>query len=425
MGKVPLVSLPLEQLEMRVLILNYEYPPLGGGAGVATAALANGLASRGVNVDVVTSGCSGGKSALPGSAELEEQGRLRIYRVPSRRVGVHEAGMLGAASYLLHAFPLVRRLVRTMEYDAVHVFFSLPTGALLPFAAPRRTPVVLSLRGSDVPGYDPYNRSMQQMHRLLAPLTRWIWRRASRVVAVCDSLGQLAQRTLPTLGYTVIPNGVDLELFHPAPGAGARQTGGNGPIRCLAVARLVERKGLGELIRAFALLPRGHFALEIVGDGPDREKLGRLAASLGVASEIRFTGSLDRKAVAERYRAADLFTLPSSAEAFGNVFAEALASGLPVVGSTVGGIPELVEHGVNGLLIDPGQPLALARAIQYLAQDPELRQLMSVRNRAKAEADLEWSQATTRYLAVYEALGHRMHAPAVLRTARATAVSTV
>jgi len=144
-----------------------------------------------------------------------------------------------------------------------------------------------------------------------------------------------------------------------------------------------------------------------------------------VGSAIRFTGLLDRKAVAERYRAADLFTLPSSAEAFGNVFAEALASGLPVVGSTVGGIPELVEHGVNGLLIDPGQPLALARAIQYLAQDPELRQLMSVRNRAKAEAGLEWSQATTRYLAVYEALGHRMPAPAVLRTARATAVSTV
>ena len=98
---------------MRVLILNYEYPPLGGGAGVATAALASGLVKRGVTVDVVTSGCSGGRSALPGSAELEEQGRLRIYRVPSRRIGVHEAGMLGAASYLLHAFPLVLRLVRT------------------------------------------------------------------------------------------------------------------------------------------------------------------------------------------------------------------------------------------------------------------------------------------------------------------------
>jgi len=408
---------------MRVLVLNYEYPPLGGGAGVATAALANQLAGRGVTVDVVTSGLPGGKSTLLGSPQLEELGRLRIYRVPSFRTGVHEAGMLGAASYLLHAFPLVRRLVRATQYDAVHVFFSLPTGALLPLVRPRGTQVVLSLRGSDVPGYDPYNRLMQRMHRLLTPLTRWIWRRADRVVAVCDSLGQLTQQTVPGLGYTVIPNGVDLTLFHPAQRAG--QVRGSGPIRCLAVARLVERKGLGELIRAFALLPRGEFALEIVGDGPDRMVLGELAENLGVAAEIRFAGSLDRDAVAERYRAADLFTLPSSAEAFGNVFAEALASGLPIVGSTVGGIPELVEHGVNGLLIDPGQPLALARAVQYLAQDPELRRMMSVRNRAKAEAVLEWSQATNRYLALYDSLAHRVRAPLPLPQRRATSMSTV
>ncbi len=410
---------------MRILILNYEYPPLGGGAGVATAALAHDLADRGVAVDVVTASANDRAERRSTSRDphLQELGGLRLFRVRSSRIGVHQAGMLGAASYLVNALPVVRRLLRTHRYDAVHVFFSLPTGALLPLAGIGDVPVIVSLRGSDVPGYDPYHVSVQRMHQLLAPLTRWIWRRASRVVAVCDSLGQLTQRTLPGLGYTVIPNGVDLELFYPAAGAGRAR--GNGPIRCLAVARLVERKGLGDLIRAFALLPRGHFALEVVGDGPDRERLGHLAASLGIASEIRFTGSLDRDAVAERYRAADLFTLPSSAEAFGNVFAEALASGLPVVGSTVGGIPELVEHGVNGLLVDPGQPLALAQAIQYLAHDSELRQLMSIRNRAKAEAELEWSQATTRYLAVYEGLRHRVPAPAVLATSRAAVVSTV
>jgi glycosyltransferase involved in cell wall biosynthesis len=81
----------------------------------------------------------------------------------------------------------------------------------------------------------------------------------------------------------------------------------------------------------------------------------------------------------------------------------------------VGGIPDLVEHGVNGLLIEPGQPIALARAIQYLAQDPELRQLMSRRNRTRAEATLQWSQVTARYLALYEAAMHR--APASLRLA--------
>ena len=252
------------------------------------------------------------------------------------------------------------------------------------------------------------------MHRLLAPLTRWIWRRADQVVPVCESLGRLAKLTCPGLAYSVLPNGVDLDLFHPA--VPSPRVPGTRPTRCLAVARLVERKGLGELIRAFALLPRGQFELEIVGEGPDRELLRGLTKRLGVAGEIKFSGSLSRAALAERYRAADLFTLPSAAEAFGNVFAEALASGLPIVGSTTGGIPELVEHGVNGLLIDPGQPLALARAIQYLAQDPELLQMMRTRNRAKAEAMLQWSQITGRYHALYEGLRHR--APALARLSR-------
>jgi glycosyltransferase involved in cell wall biosynthesis len=158
-----------------------------------------------------------------------------------------------------------------------------------------------------------------------------------------------------------------------------------------------------------------------VGEGPDAAVLRDLAERLNVAREIRFTGSLDRKAVAERYRAADMFTLPSSAEAFGNVFAEALASGLPIVGSTVGGIPELVEHGVNGLLVDPGQPQLLAQAIRYLGADLELRSEMRIRNRAKAEARLKWSQVTSRYLAIYESVSGRVPQPSLVSRSAVTA----
>ncbi|HET6837372.1 MAG TPA: glycosyltransferase, partial [Gemmatimonadales bacterium] len=270
----------------------------------------------------------------------------------------------------------------------------------------------VSLRGSDVPRYDRYNRSLQQFHRLLLPLTRWIWRRADRVVAVCESLGRLAQETSPMLRYSVVPNGVDLKLFHPTDGTRPKAKGRK--LRCLAVARLVERKGLGQLLCAFALLERGRFELEIVGEGPDEQLLRTLATRLGLSAEVHFTGALDRAGVAQRYREADLFTLPSSAEAFGNVFAEALASGLPIIGSTVGGIPELVEHGVNGLLINPGNPAALAQAISYLAEDPELRQKMALRNRAKAEATLEWSQVTKRYLSIYEALMRPLPVPSLV-----------
>lgn len=384
---------------MRILLLNYEYPPLGGGAGLATAALAEGLAEQGVAVDVVTAGLD----SVTGSEEACA-GRLRVHRVRSRRTGIHEAGMLDAASYLRAAFPLVRRLLRTHRYDAAHFFFSLPTGALLPFLDLRGTPVVVSLRGSDVPGYDPHNRGMQLAHRLLKPFTRWIWRRADRVVAVCESLGGLTLQTSPGLRYSVVPNGVDLARFCPP---GTERSNGRRTIRCLAVARLIERKGLGDLIRAFARLERGRFELEIVGGGPDEAVLRGLVSSYGLDQEVRFRGVLDRSAVAQRYREADLFTLPSSAEAFGNVFAEALASGLPIVASNVGGIPELVEHGSNGLLVTPGDVEGLAGAIRYLAGDPTLRHEMADRNRAKAEATLEWAHVTKRYLSIYQAIQHR------------------
>ena len=396
---------------MRILLLNYEYPPLGGGAAVATAALAQGLAERGVQVDVVTAGTgTAADRCTPESGhESFEHPGLTLFRVKSTRTGVHQAGMGDAASYLVAALPLIRRLMRTHTYDTIHVFFSLPTGALLPLLNLRGTPVVVSLRGSDVPGYDPHNRTLQVAHSLLAPLTRWIWRRADKVVAVCESLGRLALQTCPDLRYNVVPNGVDLSLFHPR-----TEPRRPGPIRCLAVARLIERKGLGDLIRAMALLERGRFQLEIVGGGSDEMVLRNLAAEHGLAKEVHFVGPLPRAEVARRYRAADMFTLPSSAEAFGNVFAEALASGLPIVGSSIGGIPDLVEHGTNGLLVQAGNIEALAGAIRYLADDPEMRQEMAQRNRVKAEANLEWSQVTRRYLATYEAIQSRRPAAALV-----------
>ena len=396
---------------MRVLLLNYEYPPLGGGAGVATQALARGLASRGVIVDVITSGerdeC---RSEVLWDGHGEE-GLLTVYRVKANRVGVHEAGMGGAASYLQHALPLARARMRDEQFDLVHIFFSLPTGAMLPFLGLSDTPVIVSLRGSDVPGYDPHQKNVERAHRALLPLTRWIWGRATRVVAVCESLGRLALRTDPDLRYSVIPNGVDLTRFRPSTRGRSRR---EGKVRCLAVARLVERKGVGDLIQAIASLERGRVELEILGTGPDERKLKDLAFRLGVSREVIFGGSVSRSEIAGRYRDADIFTLAPREEAFGNVFAEAMASGLPIVGSTVGGIPELIEHGKNGYLVPPREPRALAAAIRLFADNPDLRTTIGRRNREHAEANLSWARMTTRYLSTYNGVLRRAPARAAL-----------
>ncbi|HEX5387857.1 MAG TPA: glycosyltransferase [Gemmatimonadales bacterium] len=382
-----------------VLVLNYEYPPVGGGAGVATAALAAALAGRGIRVDVVTAH-PGDRSIPPVVAE----GRgLTVHRVRSRRTAVHEATMLDAASYLAAALPCVRRLRRGVTYDVAHFFFSLPTGMLLPLFRGGEATIV-SLRGSDVPGYDPSNRGLQRAHRLLRPVTRAIWRRADRVVAVCESLGRLALRTDPWLRYTVIPNGVDIDCFRPAAAAAAAAGACAGsPIRCIAVARLVERKGLDDLLLAVARLEHGRYRLEIVGSGPAEPALRDLAGRLGLGDMVRFTGAVGRAAVGERLRDADLFTLPSREEAFGNVFAEAMAAGLPVVGTAVGGIPEVVHEGEHGFLVPPRDPGALAAAIRRLGEQPALRAAISTRNRARAVSHFSWAAVAEKYLAVYAA----------------------
>jgi glycosyltransferase involved in cell wall biosynthesis len=393
----------LVEAPLRILLLNYEYPPLGGGAGYASAALVERLIDQGIAVDVVTAS-TGGERAV--RVEKPRPG-LSMYWVRTRRKGIHQVGLEGAGGYLLHAVPVVRRLARAQRYDAAHFFFSLPTGALLPFVDLGSTPVVVSLRGSDVPGYDPNKPTLQRAHRALRPLTRWIWRRADQVVTVCAALGDLVRETDAGLDFEVIRNGVDLDLFN-APSIPRPHP--LEPVRCLAVARLIQRKGIQPLLQAWTLLDRGRFRLEIAGDGPLSGYYRRMTEELGIADDVDFLGPLAQDALAERYRAADLFTLVPFDEAFGNVYAEALAAGLPIVGSAVGGIPELVDDGENGLLVPPGDPAATAGAIRRLADDPALRRQMSAANRARAEATLSWDHMAEQYVALYRRLAARIPA---------------
>jgi glycogen synthase len=394
---------------LRVLFLNYEYAPLGGGAGIATRALAHCLVDTGVQVDVLTSGWRRAATGTPSTKiDLERRSggngedRLQVLRVPTSRHGLHDVGIAGAFHYVRAARRPLRRLLESRRYDAAHIFFGLPTGLLLSRVRAAGVPVVLSLRGSDVPGYDTTKPVLQALHVLLRPLTRRIWRRADRVVALSHGLAELARQTSPTLQFEVIRNGVDPDLFHPP--AVIRTPG---PVRFLSVARLIQRKNLSVLLDAWSRLERRRYRLEIVGSGPQSAALRERVTELGLDDEVTFAGAMDHAALAHRYRAADVFALTPTSESFGNVFAEAMASGLPVVGSRVGGIPEYVTHLQNGLLVAPENPAELAAALATLGEDSALRHRMAEANRRKALDELRWSVAASRYLEIYESLTAR------------------
>ena len=169
-------------------------------------------------------------------------------------------------------------------------------------------------------------------------------------------------------------------------------------LRIVTVGRLVPVKGHAKLIEAAAELRARGVPVEVtlVGGGPRRDALERLAAQLGVADSVTFTGSLGHDDVLRHYAEADLFCLPSFGEGLPVVLMEAMAMELPVVASRIMGIPELVEDGEAGLLVTPGRSDFLADAIAELARDPERRRRMGQAGRRKVLADFDLDASARR-----------------------------
>lgn len=363
---------------------------MGGGAGNATRHTALELGRRGHKVDVLT-------ARLPEQSDVEIHDNLTVYRVYTRRKSIHQAGLLGAVTYLLSAVPKLRQLARANDYDIFHFYFGLPTGLLALYVHwVLKKPYVIALRGSDVPGYDNTQRYLRPLHRLLRPLSRFIWSRAAAVTAISDHLRALAHGTMSDIDISVIRNAVDTEMF-PRTTRSRRP----GPLRLVCVCRLIRRKGLEHLVHAVGDLRDLGAELEIVGSGQQYEYLASLIDRLGLADRITLTGYVPRERLADHYNAADIFVLPSISESFGQVLLEAMSTGLPVIASRVGGIPEFVEHGVGGLLIEPGSREAIVGAVRQLAAEPELRRAMGARNYRQARDEHHWSSVARQYEELY------------------------
>lgn len=373
---------------LRLLIVNYEFPPVGGGAGRASFNIARELADRGHQVHVLT-------SRYGNEPSHEMIAGVSVYRVRSWRKGILNCGLRGAVSFLFFAFFRLRRLLAEQEYDLVHYFFSLPSGLLSLYSHGFKSiPYIVSLRGSDVPDYDKSNWKLKFFHFLLRPANVWICSHSSRVVALSSEHRRLAMQFSPGVPIDVIANGIDATRFHSAPHPKSTSA-----IKLICVSRLIDRKGISYLLRALATLPDCH--LTLAGDGPKEPALRQLAKHLGLGHRVRFRGYVPNEELCREYQKADLFVLPTLAEAQGNVILEAMSCGLPVVATAVGGIPEMIEDGVNGYLVPPGDVPKLATAIAKLARDPEQRLAVREANLKKIAGKFSWPVNVDQYESVY------------------------
>jgi glycosyltransferase involved in cell wall biosynthesis len=338
------------QFAMKILMLSYEYPPLGGGGSRVVYGLSRELVRIGHEVDLVTMGYHD----LP---RFEVINGVRIHRVPSLRRKQHVCTAPEAASYVLSARKTVRRLISEKRYNLNHSHFIFPDG-LLAWSAKRSTglPYLITAHGSDVPGYNPHR--LKVAHKLLAPLWARVVRDAERIVCPSDSLRSLvAEKSGTEENLTIIPNGIDPAKFCPDRPKEKR---------ILVVTRMLERKGVQHVLKAVEGSPFDH-EVHIVGDGPYLQTLRQMAAAMG--NRVTFWGWLDNRSpkLKELSRPPAFMCSRRKRKTF-PVLLEAMASGMAIITTGV-----WVRRGRRGRCVagGSGDVPAIREALAFLVNHPK------------------------------------------------------
>ena len=287
------------------------------------------------------------------------------------------------------------------EPEVVHVHWPMPHalfGAAARWGSGGRSAVVSSF-------YSVELNWVRRRLRFLTPFLRWTVESADAVTAISRSTAR-AVREIAPVPVAVVPYGAALEDAGEAPSRPALSDPDR--LRLLFVGRLVERKGVEVLVRALGeIRTRRPAELTVIGAGEREESIRRTVLACGLADAVRLAGPVPADALVRAYGEHDVFVLPAVVDAKGDteglgvVLLEALRFERPVVASDLGGIPDIVEAGRTGLLVPPGDPTALAEAIESLADRPAEARAMARAGRERARERFGWDRVLRETSAVY------------------------
>lgn len=387
---------------MRLLVVTHNYPRHSGDpAGAFVARLAEATAAAGACVRVVAPHVQG----TPTEETLHGVSVRRFRYAPEQleRVGyrgdLHRRPVwsplvaLGVPAFLLSFAAAVRREVRAFRPTLVHAHWWIPGGLLA--AATSAAPLVVTCHGSDV--------------RMLDSSSAWrglagrVFARAARVTTVSRFLARDLEQAFPAVAprLAVTPMPVDIEHF-----ASGRDVPKRTPPVILYAGNLLESKGVDDLLDAYAALrARGtDCTLRILGEGPHASGLHARARALGVFDSVEWSDFVPQTRMPAEYGASTITVLPTRGrhEGLGLTLVEALLAGSAVVGTRVGGIPEVVDDGVTGLLVPSEAPAALADALARLLEDRALRERLVAAGQERVTSTFGAPSASRRILDLYD-----------------------
>jgi glycosyltransferase involved in cell wall biosynthesis len=397
-----------------VLIVTSSYPKHEGEpSGIFLHHLSRHLVAVGWRVVVLAPNFPGGQAVqMLDGVEI----RRFNYFIPKRQALCYRSGMLPNLKqswllwfqvpfYLMNLFASVLQVVRQESIDVINAHWIVPQGIvthLVQTFSP--VPVVLTVHGGDIFAFQGL-------------FGRWLKKSALKRAETCTAnsaftRGQLLQ-LCPAADVSIVPMGVDVTEFEPARASLAlRRKLDVGAEMILFVGRLVEKKGVHHLLAAMQRVLREFpkATLVLVGDGTQRQELGRMAERLDIAGSVRFLGKLPHEQLPEYYAAADLFVGPSvvdrsgDTEGLGVVFIEAASAGLAIVGTSVGGISDVLIPEVTGIAVEPDRPEVLAGAIERLLRDEPLRRRLGEAARQHVLSRFSWSQVAARFSNVFHSV---------------------
>jgi glycosyltransferase involved in cell wall biosynthesis len=394
---------------VRVLCIATAYPRHAGDTVTPwLPALACNLRLAGVEMEILAPSWRGlGRQVIDGvtvhrfryaPSPLET---LTHQQSAAARIAGRPAMLAAVATYLSAGAVAAALRGARGRYDVVHALWPLPhalPGAIA--AAAGRAPLVSTFFGSEL--------ALARRVRPLRPAVAAAVAVSRTVTTISAYTARLLIEAVPRARPRVIPLGPTVE-----PASALLPPLHNECVRLLAVGRLVRRKGVHVLLDAMARLvgSGGVFSvppvLDVVGDGPERPALEAQARALGLSAHVRFHGFVPRTTLSSHYASCDVFVMPSlddgaaDVEGLGIPAIEALSFGRPVVASDAGGIPEVVQDGVTGVLVPPGDSEALARAITGLVSDPSRARDLAAGGRAHVSQRFAWSGVIASLCATY------------------------
>ncbi|RLF44328.1 MAG: glycosyltransferase family 1 protein [Thermoplasmata archaeon] len=363
-----------------------------GGVAKHVRELANALDKKGVDVTIVTN---------KPQKIIDDPRNIKIFKIDGFKEPIFKTNISPLAT---------KRMKKCIEdFDIVHAHHAFSRLSLLSLSIASKFNIPSILTTHTVSFFPDYEYFWQFISYVY-PRYRLTISKANKIIAVSNAAKKFISY-FTNKEAIVIPNGVSIEKFKPRARSYARKKAGvNGSPIILYVGRLVPKKGLDTLITSMKKIVEKypHAKLYIAGKGNLLPFLKTMTSILGIEKNVEFLGFVEENVLFYLYNSADVFVLPSiTGESFGIVLLEAMASGLPIVASNVGGIAEVLENGEYGLLVEPGNSKELAKAIITVLENKDLRSKLAKEGRKVAEEKYAWEKVADKIIEVYSSLVER------------------